>query len=284
MTPTNHPAPESEREAIARMLKEQGFTSRDGTVINGGTYGVIDAILSRRLGAAPVAADPMTSTPPTYMAKLADAGLIEALEARANLDEYANSYYDKQHFPLLREAAARLRARYASPPAPALDKLIAETIPWKDDARQFPLYELMPDFTLIDRDPQADERLKLYRDIFAEITAKALPAYDLTSDDPERVCGYRLPVGPIHRAAGKLGFQLFNGEKYLADAVAEIARLKAAPALDARTVKACAVAVETQFIERQGHMPTPLYEDGYSDAIADAAKSVRNLIRADRGK
>lgn len=52
-TTTNHPAPESEREAIARMLKEQGFTSRDGTVINGGTYGVIDAILSRRMEAAP---------------------------------------------------------------------------------------------------------------------------------------------------------------------------------------------------------------------------------------
>lgn len=47
-----------------------------------------------------------------------------------------------------------------------------------------------------------------------------------------------------------------------------------APALDTRTVESCAVAVETQFIERQGHMPTPLYEDGYSDEIADAAKAV----------
>jgi hypothetical protein len=101
----------------------------------------------------------------------------------------------------------------------------AQVIPNTDPARQFPLYELMPDFTLRDRDPQADERLKLYRDIFAEITAKATAVSDPTSDDPDRVRYYRIPVGPLHRAAGKLGFHLFNGERHLADAVKEIARL-----------------------------------------------------------
>jgi hypothetical protein len=34
------------REAIAAALKRDGFTSRDGTIINAGTYGVIDAILA----------------------------------------------------------------------------------------------------------------------------------------------------------------------------------------------------------------------------------------------
>lgn len=109
------------------------------------------------------------------------------------------------------------------------ERLEAQTIPNTDQARQFALYELMPDFTLRDRDPQADERLKLYRDIFSEITAKAIPVCDQNSNDPERVRHYIVPVGPLHRAAGKLGFQLFNGERHLADAVNEIARLKAAP-------------------------------------------------------
>jgi hypothetical protein len=80
--------------------------------------------------------------------------------------------------------------------------------------------------------PAAGEvREALYRDIFAEITAKAIPVCDPTSDDPERVRHYQLPVGPLHRAAGKLGFQMFNGEQHLVEAVKEIARLKAALAL-----------------------------------------------------
>lgn len=136
-----------------------------------------------------------------------------------------------------RERFAKLRDALAQP-SPASDAtsrvpLTAQTIPWRDERRQFPLYELAPDFTLKDRDPQADERLRLYRDIFAELTAKAIPSCDPTSDDPERVRYYQLPVGPLHRAAGRLGFQLFNGEQYLAEAVREIARLKGLPAADA---------------------------------------------------
>lgn len=52
----------------------------------------------------------------------------------------------------------------------------------------------------------------LYRDIFAEITAKVTP---LTTDpnDPERIMSYAIPAGPIHRAAGKAGFQMFGGEE-----------------------------------------------------------------------
>jgi hypothetical protein len=34
------------RHALAAMLKESGFCSRDGTVVTGGTLGVVDAILS----------------------------------------------------------------------------------------------------------------------------------------------------------------------------------------------------------------------------------------------
>lgn len=70
------------------------------------------------------------------------------------------------------------------------------------------------------------ELIVIYRDIFAEITAKAIPVCAPTSDDPERVRHYIVPVGPIHRAAGKLNFQMFNGEVYLNAAVEEISRLK----------------------------------------------------------
>jgi hypothetical protein len=65
----------------------------------------------------------------------------------------------------------------------------------------------------------------LYRDIFAEITAKAQPEC-ADESDPEKVTSYRLPVGPIHRAAGKLGFQMFDGEKHLARAVNDLEALR----------------------------------------------------------
>jgi hypothetical protein len=63
------------------------------------------------------------------------------------------------------------------------------------------------------------ELIALYRDIFAEITAKAAPVCDPSSDDPDRIRYYRIPVGPLHRAAGKLNFQMFDGEANLASAV-----------------------------------------------------------------
>ena len=50
-----------------------------------------------------------------------------------------------------------------------------------------------------------------HRDASAEITAKAIP-YCGDATDPDRITGYRLHTGPLHRAAGKLGFQMFDGE------------------------------------------------------------------------
>lgn len=74
--------------------------------------------------------------------------------------------------------------------------------------------------------PAGEDQLALYRDIFAEITAKATPL-EFAPDDPERITAYRVPCGPLHRAAGKLGFQMFDGERHLADAIAKIAELEA---------------------------------------------------------
>jgi hypothetical protein len=70
------------------------------------------------------------------------------------------------------------------------------------------------------------ELIALYRDIFAEITAKAT-ALEFDPADPERIIAYRVPCGPIHRAAGKLGFQMFDGDKYLAMAIEKIRELEA---------------------------------------------------------
>lgn len=67
--------------------------------------------------------------------------------------------------------------------------------------------------------------IQVYRDVFAEITAKAIAQCD-DENEPEKITGYWLPVGPLHRAAGKLGFQMFDGEKHLAAAVARIAELE----------------------------------------------------------
>lgn len=66
-----------------------------------------------------------------------------------------------------------------------------------------------------------------YRDVFAEITAKAVPI-EFDPSDPERITAYRVPCGPIHRAAGRVGFQMFNGEQHLTNAVAKIRELKSA--------------------------------------------------------
>lgn len=68
----------------------------------------------------------------------------------------------------------------------------------------------------------------LYRDIFAEITAKAQPLCE-DATDPEKITAYRVPVGPVHRAAGKLDFQMFDGEKRMQEMAARIAALEAGP-------------------------------------------------------
>ena len=36
-----------------------------------------------------------------------------------------------------------------------------------------------------------------------------------------------------------------------------------------------AIAVESLFVEMQGHTPNEMYEDGYADAIASAASVIR---------
>jgi hypothetical protein len=79
----------------------------------------------------------------------------------------------------------------------------------------------------INQTPSDAELVALYRDIFSEITAKATPL-EFDPSDPERITAYRVPCGPIHRAAGRLGYQMFGGEQYLAMAVEKIAELKAA--------------------------------------------------------
>ncbi len=68
--------------------------------------------------------------------------------------------------------------------------------------------------------------LQVYRDIFNEITAKAIP-FLTAPDDPGRILSYIVPCGPIHRAAGKLSHQMFDGETHLAAAIARIAELEA---------------------------------------------------------
>lgn len=78
------------------------------------------------------------------------------------------------------------------------------------------------------------EQIALYRDIFAEITAKAEPLCEDRSD-PDKVTGYRLPTGPLHRAAGKLSFQMFNGERHLTAAVERVRELEAGLAEELRT-------------------------------------------------
>lgn len=81
------------------------------------------------------------------------------------------------------------------------------------------------------------ELIILYRDIFAEITAKEIPVSDPESDDPERVRHYIVPVGPVHRAAGKLNFQMFDHEKYMRDVVTRLRDLESkVEELNRRTV------------------------------------------------
>jgi len=71
------------------------------------------------------------------------------------------------------------------------------------------------------------EALKAHRDCFAEITAKATPCqYD--PNDPERITAYVIPAGPLHRAAGKIEGQMFDGETHLKAAAERVAELETA--------------------------------------------------------
>jgi hypothetical protein len=77
--------------------------------------------------------------------------------------------------------------------------------------------------------PSIDDRelIERYRDIFAEITAKAQPEC-ADESDPERITAYWIPVGPIHRAAGKLGFQMFDGEAHMRELTERLESLEEA--------------------------------------------------------
>lgn len=44
-----------------------------------------------------------------------------------------------------------------------------------------------------------------------------------------------------------------------------------------KLLELAATAVEQLFAEMQGHAPSELYEDGYSDAIASAASVIRAM-------
>jgi hypothetical protein len=43
-------------------------------------------------------------------------------------------------------------------------------------------------------------------------------------------------------------------------------------------------ALDFLFAEKQGHCPSELYEDGYSDACADAKKAVKRLFHGQGDK
>jgi len=78
---------------------------------------------------------------------------------------------------------------------------------------------------MIERE-DAKPLLRLYRDCFNEITAKARP-FLFDPNDPERIIAYIVPCGPLHRAAGTLGHQMFDGEKYMEAATNRIRELEA---------------------------------------------------------
>jgi hypothetical protein len=61
------------------------------------------------------------------------------------------------------------------------------------------------------------DQVAMWRDCFAEITAKATP---YGSDDP--IKAYIIPAGPLHRAAGKTDFQMFDGERFMTELTAHV--------------------------------------------------------------
>ena len=68
-------------------------------------------------------------------------------------------------------------------------------------------------------------QIEVYRDIFNEITAKAVP-FLTDPNDEGRILSYVIPCGPLHRAAGNAGHQMFDGERHLAAAIERIAELE----------------------------------------------------------
>ncbi len=43
-------------------------------------------------------------------------------------------------------------------------------------------------------------------------------------------------------------------------------------------------AIDFLFAERQGHCPHPMYEDGYSDACADAKSAIKRIYLLEEAK
>jgi hypothetical protein len=87
------PPVRGDRESLAVMLKHNGFTSRDGTVIQAGTFGVIDAILSS-LPLQPSAGEREASSEQAFIAICDDLGCAydneSALIALDNLKQRAS--------------------------------------------------------------------------------------------------------------------------------------------------------------------------------------------------
>jgi hypothetical protein len=62
-----------------------------------------------------------------------------------------------------------------------------------------------------------------YRNCFAELTAKAAPYGSGPADDMHKISSYVIPAGPLHRAAGQVEGQWFDGITHLAQAQADAA-------------------------------------------------------------
>lgn len=127
-----------------------------------------------------------------------------------------------------------------------------------------------------------------YRDIFAEITAKAIP-YCGDASDPDRITGYRIHVGPIHRAAGKLGFQMFDGEERMSALVARnqalTAALKnlsdAADTINAEQDRQLDDARKSFHHDPEGNWTAPVeIQDRYWRKLNAAIVSAQNVLRS----
>lgn len=193
MTPTNHPAPESEREAVKRIIRD-GFNS--GSSITA----IADAILSRRMGAEPIA----------WMTE----GDLETLKRGTLAIVHPHRESDRSG----NEASIPL---YASPPAPALDPACMQAIATKEPCR-----------------PAGDNHLRC------------------------AICGFIVDTS-------------FEATKPTIDFTMQGRSKKApAPALDARTVEACAKICDRWIASKNLH----------EHLAATDIKAEILAIRADRGK
>lgn len=125
------------------------------------------------------------------------------------------------------------------------------------------------------------KRVAEYRDIFAEITAKAVPLCE-DETDPDRITGYRLSTGPIDRAAGRLGFQMFDGERIMTSLVAEVEELKRLAALQPSPSPAGDVEQLRQMaltVDHWSHCHAELFTEP-TEALSKIGALVRTTLEA----